>query len=660
MTSIRRWQFALALAAVVASLAWLLDAALRNPDVPFLVGTSEPVWIGVYAPPNTNAIAVDRRNVPHYSFSKRFQLDAVPADASIRVRSLGKLELDVNDQRVDAAGAATNWKRETVVPVAVLLESGANEIRARVSNPRGPALLQLRLVEKDRVLLETDTTWRVLGPRSRLLATVQASDTHRNPQASAIPATGELLLRHPGILALLFLLGSLCHLSLRRGLSPATLARAPAATLALVTLFWLLVYALKSTRLPVLMGFDIVGHLAYIDFLLEHRALPLASDGGSMYHPPLGHAVFAGLASVFDVGASDPAARWLYRLPTFLAGLGSVWLVWLTAKRMFEGDPLRTSLAVAFAGLLPMNVYMSAYVSNEPIHSFLVTLALCIACTLLLKPGAPGLRIAGLAGSLGLAILTKFTALIVVPIITFFLAAKLWIVDRSSPLRAVATSATMVIGVALVGGWAYLRNWSHFGRPVVGNWDLPGVFDWWEQPGFHTLDYYTGFGLSLSQPFFSGYASFWDGIYSTFWGDGLVAGMVRLSTRHSAWNYDFVTLVYWLAFPATLALLWGFLRALRFCTAGSDLPRRLAMSMQVAFLYASAFALLAITLRLPYYAQAKAFYILSALLPLSLVASLGLAWVFERFPAPRWLWLRTLYCGWLGTLTGALVLSFLG
>ena len=111
---------------------------------------------------------------------------------------------------------------------------------------------------------------------------------------------------------------------------------------------------------------------------------------------------------------------------------------------------------------------------------------------------------------------------------------------------------------------------------------------------------------------------------------------------------------------ALIALVGGFVRALRFCATGSDLPRRLAMSMQLAFLYAAGFALLAITLRLPYYAQAKAFYVLSALLPLSLVASLGLAWVFERFSETRWLLLRTLYCGWLATLGGALILSFLG
>ena len=84
------------------------------------------------------------------------------------------------------------------------------------------------------------------------------------------------------------------------------------------------------------------------------------------------------------------------------------------------------------------------------------------------------------------------------------------------------------------------------------------------------------------------------------------------------------------------------------------------MSLQLAFFAAVAFALLAITLRLPYYAQAKAFYVLSAVVPLSACAALGLAWIPERLPGPRWRPVRSLYAGWLATLVGSIILSFLG
>ena len=150
-----------------------------------------------------------------------------------------------------------------------------------------------------------------------------------------------------------------------------------------------------------------------------------------------------------------------------------------------------------------MNLVMSAYVSNEPMHSALVSLSLCLACALFMRDGTSRRSVAALSLSLGLAILTKFTALIVLPLAAFFLAAKMWLVDRTNWTRALAASAAMLIGVACVAGWVYLRNWRLLGRPVVGNWDLPGNHAWWQQPGFHTADYYTSFGRALSYPFFA-------------------------------------------------------------------------------------------------------------------------------------------------------------
>ena len=58
--------------------------------------------------------------------------------------------------------------------------------------------------------------------------------------------------------------------------------------------------------------------------------------------------------------------------------------------------------------------------------------------------------------------------------------------------------------------------------------------------------------------------------------------------------------------------------------------------------------------------RAQAFYALSAVLPLSIAAALGLSLIPEYFAGPRFAAVRALYYGWLGTLAGALVLSFLG
>ena len=74
---------------------------------------------------------------------------------------------------------------------------------------------------------------------------------------------------------------------------------------------------------------------------------------------------------------------------------------WQEAKTKYEqaDNSRKTALAVAAAGLLPMNVYMSAYVSNEPLHAAWVSLALLLASGLLLAPAvsrrAMSLRISG-------------------------------------------------------------------------------------------------------------------------------------------------------------------------------------------------------------------------------------------------------------------------
>lgn len=661
---ITRLQLVSAIALLAGSIGWLLYAAFASPDVAFLTGG--PQWIMVDTPLDSNAIHVDLNRVPEVRFEKRFTLDEPAPAAELRARAIALAEFVVNGRSLHADAPDESWRRTRTIPLGDALTIGENTLEVRVRNARGPALLQLEVLDGvGGSLLETDASWRALASaRGRAglvrVKTTNAVDTRPHPQSAGMPSSGALLVRHAGVLGLLFALSALLSLALSRSLSEPARGRAPQWVLGAATVFWLAVYTLKSTGLPVVMGFDIVGHLQYIDFLLEKRALPLATDGWSTYHPPLGHLVTAAIAAAPGLARESVAAQWLYRLPMFLAGLGNVFAVYFVGRRLFPGDPLRQSLATGFAALLPMNLYMSAYVSNEPLHSFLVSLCLLLAVGLLVGERSPARRVAGLAAALGLAIATKFTALVAVPLAAGFLGAKVWLVDRAPLGRAVAVGGALLFGAGLVGGWPYVRNWVLLGRPVVGNWDLPGNRVWWEQPGFHTFDYYASFGESLRRPFFAGYHSFWDGLYSTFWADGLVAGMIRLATRHDAWNYDFVTLGSWLAFPATVALALGFGRALRFCLRGDDLRRRVAMSLLVTFLYALSFALLSITLRLPYYAQAKAFYVLSAIVPLSVVAALGLAWVPERLTAPRWIAVRLLYWGWLGTLAGALGLSFLG
>ena len=71
-----------------------------------------------------------------------------------------------------------------------------------------------------------------------------------------------------------------------------------------------------------------------------------------------------------------------------------------------------------------------------------------------------------------------------VPIVVFFLSAKIWLIDRAGPGPAILKGTGLLLGVALVAGWFSLRNYLLFGDPLIWNLDNPGSLTWWEQPGW--------------------------------------------------------------------------------------------------------------------------------------------------------------------------------
>ena len=169
-----------------------------------------------------------------------------------------------------------------------------------------------------------------------------------------------------------------------------------------------------------------------------------------------------------------------------------------------------------------------------------------------------------------------------------------------------------------VCGWHYLRIWRHFGKPIVGNWEAALGFPWWQDPGFHTSGDYLRFGRALFAPLYSGFNGFADGIYSTVWGDSLCGGLSGVLSR-TPWNYSLIIAGYWFALIPTLLIVTGIAVALiRFVRKPSPL-----WFLLIGFSAAVAFAVVFMTVRVASYAQIKAFYGLSAIVPLSCFAAIG-------------------------------------
>src|SRR5207244_6087389 len=147
-------------------------------------------------------------------------------------------------------------------------------------------------------------------------------------------------------------------------------------------------------------------------------------------------------------------------------------------------------------------------------------------------------------------------------------------------------------------------------------------------PGYHTATDYLRFGRSLAHPLFSGFAGFADGIYSTLWGDALCGGASSLSF---AWNRQPMVAGYlWAVIPTVLILVGVVAAIVWFIRKPSG-----QLFVLLGFWVGLVLGLIFMTLKVPSYAQAKAFYGLSALMPLCFFGALG----WETLTRAR-VWLR--------------------
>jgi hypothetical protein len=676
-----RAQRVAAIALVVASASFTGLRCARSPEIVFLVQSEKAPWIALPLPVTAELMQWGRTRAPVASFTRSFAVEDSSRPVWLELRALREYQLSLDGLPIADSRDPRRWRERRRLELTPRLPAGAHELRVEVWNARGPALLSAQLGGGARFGSEgwqTAQEGRALGPA------ILADDTRRNPTSTGIETPLRTLGRRAWAAALLFGLGALASLAprllavprARAALAPfarlgAALPQAwlPRAALLLAALAWLWLLLAKLVRMPLALGFDARHHLAYAGRLLAGGGLPLASDGWSTFHPPLFYALAALTARAFGVAPPEgdlerwvdagPAPALAFRLLPWASGLASVCLAGWLARRLFPRERALEALAILFVALLPVNLTVSAGFSNESLHAALSGAALVAAVACLLAPRTGLFRVSGLAALLALAALAKFTALLLVPIALCFVVCKLLAVERAPAGRLAAAVAIYGAAFAALAGWYYLRNWLALGDPLAANWSFsePGRV-WWQQPGFHTPAYYASFGEVLSHPYLGGFRSLWDSLYSTFWGDGFVAGRVSAGDRHPFWNYDFMSIGYLVALPASALVLAGALEGLALALRDPDPRRRAAFSFLLTLLYAVGFAFVSLSLQLPYYSQTKAAYLLLLAAPLAVF----FARAFVRFDAalarrgqaaPR-----AFLHGWLALFAGTLFLTY--
>jgi len=557
------------------------------------------------------------------------------------------------------------WKKRRAVDLAAWACAGSNELVVWVTNDVGPPALWVWMTRPGGTGPEA-FRWMVseggseekparaahvpmpIAPGSYLDGQVRLPDLVR----SAWPGVGWLSLG-AGILVGL---GVAWGRFGRRGLSEQGAEVGAWLVLGASALGWALLLWNNLPQLPRIYGFDAEGHEQYIRVVQEEGRLPLADEGWQMYQPPLYYLLAAGLLELCGLTVAEEAAVVVLRAFNGLVGWLHVAAIFWVLRLLFPKERWKAVVGVGLVSALPAHVLISHYVTNEALAALWVTVAVGLALKAGRGPGGPGLAV-GTGLVLGLALLTKFSALLALPVVLGLLGCRAgeerggaggWGVGSRAAWGQILLAVLVML---LVCGWHYGRVWWRLGSPLVGNWDLEAWTPWWQDPGYRTAWDYLRFGSVFVEPWFSGFRSFWDGLYATLWGDGLASSAAWMAFR-PPWNEAWMAVSWWLSALWTgLLLLGAVVLSWRWVWAG-DRAAWLGTGLLGLFLL----GLLYMSVRVPSYAQVKAFYALPALSGLVVAAVTGWEKVAGR-GAGRHAVLASLLVVWWGSCFRSLLVD---
>jgi len=622
--------FALSLAALLAMAGGIWWLTTQDDATAFLPAHAGAEWIiGANPPENTTRHSY----LVSVVFKKTFVLDAVPADAALSLRAFRMAGVTVNGRSVDELqGDGRHWKSATSGNISSRLHTGTNELVVTVTNKLGPPALWLRL-QAGNFTLASDETWFVEpagagGQNAHDAANPVTlppwTDLHddRRTWDSVGLVWPWLVIFSAVALVLILVVGRRWRAVERAGRNPA----------AAIQLLFVIIIVIRTALfindlagLTPTSGFDATEHGDYIKFIQQKHALPLPNDGWEMHQPPLYYLVAAAVLDGCGLTAGQPAAVLPVRAVNGILGLVHCWLAWLCLRRLFSDNFPAQTVGLLVAAFLPPHLYLSMYVTNDPLAGVLVTAAFYFLLRQL-QSETDDVRLCAVIGlTLGAAMLAKLSALIAVPFFLTPLGIRLVVRGDFSPRSWMRSVGVVALVTLVTCGWHYGRVWIQIGAMPLPNSQTDPASAWWQDPGFRTAGYYFHFGRALVSPLFSGLASFPDGIYSTLWGDGLISGNSSLVYR-PPWNYDLMNLGCLLGLPLTLLAAAGLIICLRRFIRRPQPELFLMPAMLCTYLIAIVY----LTLRGPWLADVKAFYALPALVPFSALVATGWVWVAQK------------------------------
>jgi hypothetical protein len=293
------------------------------------------------------------------------------------------------------------------------------------------------------------------------------------------------------------------------------------SALTLLIVAYLLLAAVYSISVPILEAPDEMWHYAYVRYLVRERQLPPwdteSPVGQESSQPPLYYAT-AALATAWTDASSaesflDRNPHWGYpsagrvndnknmffhqregaeafpwrdtalavhvaRLVNLVFGALTVAFTHLLAREVFQEQPSLAALATGWVALNPQFLFISSAVNNDAAISAFSTMALW----LLVRGLRRGCKLRGivvLGGAVGLATLSKVSALALVPFSILAIGLRTWLIDdlkgaapadggdrRARRLTRFVVRCSLFVALVLaVSGWWYGRNTVLYGDP---------------------------------------------------------------------------------------------------------------------------------------------------------------------------------------------------
>lgn len=600
--SVRRSRIVLVCAAVgiVVAVFAGIGHVQNSPEFKLLAPEHGAQWIR-----SRRTFTLEGRGVRQETrvFQKVFVVKAPVRSPVLTIRAFRTCAVSFDGMLLYPSSAGPqNWK----VPSQIALPDvppGEHSLAIMAENKIGPAAI---LAYCEPLGLATDRTWMEHAHDQEDVPVATADDVDLPELSGQFPSPAAALQTTlwwfvPAFVALWFVIE---RKNRQAGRTDTPVWWSTSRLRFVVLAAWLALAANNFAKLPNEIGYDLGPHVDYIRFVAEQGTLPDARQGPQMFQAPLFYVLAAGCYRLLTgIITIESPLLWLRWLP-LLCGIAQTELCFRAARIVFPGRDDQQTIAVLVGGLLPMNVYMSQFLGNEPLGALLTatTLVLCWKAQRLPETALCGRWQIAAGATFGLALLAKMSALL----LAAPLAAVVVAANRTRGLRATVVGCVRCFGTAgLVAGWFYFRNWLIFGMFFVGGWDPVTGLIWWQDPGYRTPRQLVSFGQSLWQPIHAGFFSIWDGFFATLWLDGNLSSMSSWETR-PPWRENLLLSAPWPALLLTAAIVAGCLRSV--WSRETALRRSLQLASGTLLLYLAAFVLLC--LEMPAFSQAKASYTL--------------------------------------------------